>query len=432
MFFKMIKGALTRQKKTLLMIILTMGLGMSLATALLNVMFDVGDKVNKELKSYGANLVLMPRGSSLLNEKYRLETKDDNFDTVSQEKYLSDTSLPKIKMIFWAHNIVDFAPYLNAQIRINNQPVTLVGTWFDKHISLPTGDEFDTGLTRLKSWWDITGDTGKDSETNHVLIGKSLAEKFNLKVGDRFSVYAPQTNQQIALIVRGIFHSGGIEDEQVYAPLLLAQNLSGLHGKIEKVDISALTTPENELARRAAQNPESLSRSEWDTWYCTAYISSIAYQLEEVIPDARVKAVLQVAESEGTILQKTQLLMTFMTLMTLACSALAVSNLVTSTVLERSSEIGLLKALGASGMDVCLLIFVEIFLSACLGGVLGYTIGIGFAHFISQSVFSSVASIKLMVIPLIVLLVLLITLIGSLPALRLLLRMNPRTILHGR
>lgn len=432
MFFKMLKGALIRRKTTFLMISLTMCLGISLATAMLNVMFDVGDKVNKELKSYGANLTVMAKGASLLNEMYDLSDEQENTAGEASDKFIAENDLGKIKMIFWAYNIVDFAPMLDVRVKLGDMPVTLVGTWFDKHLVLPTGDEVDTGLNRMKSWWDIEGELGKDADTFSVLVGRSLAEKKNLAIGSSLTLSGAGEGRQATVIVRGIFHSGGEEDEQIYSPILLAQNLSGHEGLVRKVEVSALTTPENELARRAARNPESLSRSEWDTWYCTAYISSIAYQIEEILPNTRARAVLQVSESEGVILQKTQLLMTLMTILTLACSALAISNLVTGIVVERSAEIGLLKALGATNLAVALLVLTEIFISALFGGALGYGLGLGFAELISQNVFNTQASIKILVIPLTCVLVLLITLLGSLPALRILLGMKPKEILHGR
>ncbi|MBQ1375057.1 MAG: ABC transporter permease, partial [Clostridia bacterium] len=49
MFFRMIFGTLFRQWKKMLMIAFTIALGASLATAMLSVMLDVGDKVNQEL-----------------------------------------------------------------------------------------------------------------------------------------------------------------------------------------------------------------------------------------------------------------------------------------------------------------------------------------------------------------------------------------------
>ena len=58
MFWQMIKGALFRQRSRFFLIALTVALGVSLASAMLNVMFDVGDKVNQELKAYGANITV--------------------------------------------------------------------------------------------------------------------------------------------------------------------------------------------------------------------------------------------------------------------------------------------------------------------------------------------------------------------------------------
>ncbi|MBI0157607.1 MULTISPECIES: ABC transporter permease [Gilliamella] len=428
MFRRMLLSVLVRQKKKLFLIALTVALGVSLATAMLNVMFDVGDKVNQELKAYGANLNIVPRGAALVNELYQL----DNTDTQAAIQYIKQDDLVKIKMIFWAYNIVDFAPYLTTQVTVNDKPVTLIGTWFNKHLTIPTGDEVDTGMLAMKSWWSIEGNTMKDDNLQGVMVGETLAKQLNLKLGDSLELISPLTNKKVTLTVNNIFHSGGIEDSQLYVSLPVAQNLANKEGLVERVEVSALTTPENDLARKAAQDPNSLSRTEWDTWYCTAYISSIAYQLEELMPDVRVKAIMQVAESEGSILQKTQLLMLLLTVLSLICSALAISNLVTANVIERSTEIGLLKALGATNISVAMLILTEILIIALLGGMVGYFVGLGFAQIIGQTVFGSFVEPKMIIIPLVLIMVSMITLLGSLPALRIMMFLRPTDVLHGR
>ncbi len=63
MFLRMIRGAFARQWKKMLIIALTIMLGTSLATAMINVMLDVGDKVNQELKTYGANITVLPKSA---------------------------------------------------------------------------------------------------------------------------------------------------------------------------------------------------------------------------------------------------------------------------------------------------------------------------------------------------------------------------------
>ena len=426
MFRRMLLSVLVRQKKKLFLIALTVALGVSLATAMLNVMFDVGDKVNQELKAYGANLNIVPKGAALVNELYQLD------DIQNAIQYIKQDDLVKIKMIFWAYNIVDFAPYITTQVVVNDKPVTLVGTWFNKHLTIPTGDEVDTGMLAMKSWWSIEGNTMKDDNLQGVMVGESLAKQMNLKLGDSLELISPLTNKKVTLTVNNIFHSGGIEDAELYVSLPVAQNLANKEGLVERVEVSALTTPENDLARKAAQDPNSLSRTEWDTWYCTAYISSIAYQLEELMPDVRVKAIMQVAESEGSILQKTQLLMLLLTVLSLICSALAISNLVTANVIERSTEIGLLKALGATNISVAMLILTEILIIALLGGMVGYFVGLGFAQIIGQTVFGSFVEPKMIIIPLVLIMVSMITLLGSLPALRIMMFLRPTDVLHGR
>ncbi|MCX8648961.1 ABC transporter permease [Gilliamella sp. B2776] len=428
MFRRMLLSVLVRQKKKLFLIALTVALGVSLATAMLNVMFDVGDKVNQELKAYGANLNIVPKSTALVSEMYKL----DNNDHQQTIQYIKQEDLVKIKMIFWAYNIVDFAPYLNVQAMLNNKPITLVGTWFNQHLKIPTGDEVDTGMLAMKSWWTIEGDKMTDDNLQGVMVGESVAKQWSLKLGDRIEITSALTKQKITLTVHNIFHSGGVEDSQLYVPLPIAQQLADKNGLVERVDVSALTTPENELARKAAQDPNSLSRTEWDTWYCTAYISSIAYQLEELMPDVRVKAIMQVADSEGSILQKTQLLMLLLTVLSLMCSALAISNLVTANVIERSTEIGLLKALGATNGAVAMLILIEILIIALIGGIFGYFIGLGFAQIIGHTVFGSFVEPKMIIVPLVLIMVALITFLGSLPALRIMMFLRPTEVLHGR
>jgi putative ABC transport system permease protein len=413
----------------MLLIAFTVALGASLATAMLNVMFDVGDKVNQELKTYGANINVLPRGASLLGDLYGVSEEFGVSDT-----YLSEAELGNIKTIFWAFNIVDFTPYLNVRARLVSNSgggdVRLVGAWFDHHLELPTGEALDTGMRSLKSWWDVRGRWLAGDDVNGVMLGEAAAEKYGLAVGDaaRFQI----GSQARDFTVVGVFSAGGDEDEAVYLTLASAQALAGKQGLVSRVEVSALTTPDNELSRRAAQDPKSLSIKEWETWYCTAYVSAICYQIDEVITDAVSKPVRQVAESEGLVLEKTQLLMALITILSLAGSALGISNLVTTSVMERAAEIGLLKAVGAYDGPISALVLAEILITGIAGGVVGYLAGLGFAQIIGQSVFGASIDIKPMVAPLVGALVFLVTMAGSVPSIRLLLSLRPAEVLHGR
>ena len=66
----MLRGALTRRGNRHLMIRPDRRAGCCVATSMLSVMFNVGDKVNQELKSYGANIVVRPQGAAVLDDLY--------------------------------------------------------------------------------------------------------------------------------------------------------------------------------------------------------------------------------------------------------------------------------------------------------------------------------------------------------------------------
>ncbi|MBQ7578410.1 MAG: ABC transporter permease [Synergistaceae bacterium] len=431
MFWRMVTKTLIRQKNKMLMIAFTVILGVSLSTAMMNVMLGVGDKVNRELKVYGANITVRHKDAALMSDLYGLTGLGVN------DKFLYEEDIFKLKSIFWGFNILDFAPILegHAVLQVKGRPgvigeAALFGTWPEKHATLSTGEELNTGLKAIRTWWEISGEWLNESDNDAVMIGKLLASRNNINIGDAITL----TNNGIVknFRVKAIFNDGGNSDEKILMPLESLQELMNLHGKISSIEVSALTTPDNDLARKAAQDPRSLSPDEYETWYCTAYVSAICHQIQEVIRDGVAKAVRQVAESEGTILNKTTLLMILITILSSIGSALAISNLITASVIERSQELGLLKALGAYNWQIALLVLVEVMITGLLGGILGYFLGIGFAQIIGQTVFGSYIEIARMVILIVAVILFFVTLIGSIPAIRYLMALKPTEVLHGK
>ncbi|MEL3900511.1 MAG: ABC transporter permease [Treponema phagedenis] len=427
MFWRMVGGALFRQKGKMLMIAFTIALGSGLSTAMLNTMLGVGDKVNQELKTYGANITVVHKEASLLGDIYGLQ--EEKSETA---KFLKEDELPKIKTIFWAYNIVDYAPFFSVFVNIDTQsrPIKVIGTWFNYEMKLPTGQTVSTGIRRMRTWWDVNGSWLEDSDDSSCMIGSRLAGRNNLKVGDTLSLKTAETEMQYR--IAAIFNAGSEEDDNVYVSLHAAQKLAGKKNIVEHIEVSALTTPDNDLARKAARNPLSLTIKEKEIWYCTAYVSSICYQIQEVMTDAVAKPLRQVAESEGAILNKTTLLMLLITILSLIASALGISNLVTASVMERRAEIGLQKAIGASNAAVSILILTEVMIIGIFGGIIGYFGGLGLTQIIGHTVFGSAIALAPMVIPIVVIIIFLITLIGSFPAVRYLLKLNPTEVLHGR
>ena len=434
MLFRMLFQSWKHGLKRKLLAIITIFLASGLVSALLAVSIDIGDKMAKELKSYGANILIEPASSAVLPEVGNANT------SLATQDFIDEKKLPNIKDIFWRNNIVGFAPLLSAEVQIEGgQKIGVLGTFFDHNIAIPDEDDYHTGQKIISPYWHVEGEWVDDAQ-NHfttqvpALIGKQLAQTLNRKIGDRF-VLRYQTQEQdnrIEIEIKGVVSTGGNEEQQILLPLSAVQNLLNLQGKVQSVKVSALTVPENELSRKARSNVDALDAAEYDRWYCTAYVSSISHQLEEAVSGAVVRPIWQVAASEGVVIEKIQLLLAVVTLAAVIAAAMGIASLMTTSIIERSKEIGLMKALGAYQWQIVLLFYCEAIISALFGGIFGCVAGWGLARFIGISLFNEPLSFAWIVIPCVLVLAILIALIGTwFPAHRIA-RLYPVEVLYGR
>ena len=426
MLGRILKESFKRQKRRKAIAVAAIALGTAVATSLVSVSLNIEDKVRRELKAYGANIILVPRGDAL-----PLEIGGLDFSPFLKGEYLEEADLIKIKEIFWKHNIVGFAPFLSVTAESEGRPVVLTGTWFSKKMKLTDGREFVTGVKEISSYWKIDGDWIADErDTLGALVRNSLARKFNLRPGDSLEVN--YSGKRYSLEVRGIITTGGAEENQIFTNLGLVQNLTGLTGKFKKLQVSALTVPENELYKEYLKDPTKMSSEDFEIWYCTPYVSAIVFQLEEVIANSKGKPVRQVAESEGVILMRIKLLLLLITGSALAASTLGVMSTMTTAVMERRLEIALARAIGAGEGQVAALFALEITIVGAIGGIAGFGLGSLLAQAIGLSVFGSRVPLPVVTLPLILIISVGVAILGSLLPVRNALRAEPAGILHGR
>ena len=91
------------------MALLAIALGMTIATAMIAVGNDVGDKINEDLRRNGGNLVLTP-----IEDTLDVNLGGVDLKPASEGAFIPESDLPKIKGIFWGHNIKGFVPYLSS------------------------------------------------------------------------------------------------------------------------------------------------------------------------------------------------------------------------------------------------------------------------------------------------------------------------------
>jgi putative ABC transport system permease protein len=347
-----------------------------------------------------------------------------NLKPPSDGAFLNEADLPKIKGTFWHNNITGFAPMLPVNIALERdgktENLTLLGTYFAKQVSLGKG-EFTTGVRSTHPWWKVSG-AWPDDSSRDVLFGERLAARLSAKPGDEVTLSGRP------LRVSGVLSTGGGEDDQIVAPLALAQEILGKPGAVRRVYVSALTKPEDALARR---DPKSMSGSIYDRWYCSPYPQSIAFQLQEAIPHSHAEQIRQVAQNEGAVLTRIEGLIFLVTLAALFASALAVSAAMATAIFERRSEVGLMKALGAGKLAVASVFFAEAALLALIGGSVGFAAGGWLAHQIGRSIFNSEITIPPVLLPVILAIAVIVTFAGSAVAIRNAVRLDPVFALRG-
>jgi putative ABC transport system permease protein len=427
MFSRLVYESFRHQARRKLLAGIAITLGVAVATAMIAVATDIGDKINRELRSYGANLVVTPQEDTL-----DVEVGGINLKPPSDGAFLNEADLPKIRGTFWHNNIVGFSPMLPVTVKLGDSDasdVTLLGTYFNKALSFGK-DNFTTGVRITHPWWKVSCGDGTESpncgwpadDSQNVLLGERLATKLERKPGDTIEVSGRQ------LAISGILSTGGAEDDQIVAPLALAQQILGKPGAVRRVYVSALTKPQDALSVR---DPKTMTPEVYDRWYCSPYVESIAYQLQEVIPHSRAEQIRQVAQNEGTVLSRIKGLMLLITFAALFASALAVSAAMATAIYERRVEVGLMKALGASNLAVSAIFFAEALLLAIAGGIAGFSAGALLARQIGRSIFNSQISIEPVLFPIIIAIAVFVTFAGSAAAIRRAVKFDPVFALRG-
>lgn len=424
MILRILRGSFGRQKRRKGVAFAAVALGTAAASALLNISLGVGDKLNRELKAFGANLSVTAAGGGR-----RVELAGTDVTALRARAWLPEAAIGKAKDNFWVNNVLSLAPVLDVEAAAAGRRVTVRGTWFERAERLPDGREYPAGVRALFPFWRVEGRWVADGAEAEALVGESLARALGAAPGQRLRLEA--AGRAVDLEVAGILSTGGEEDGLVLTTLAAAQQLGDLPGRVDRILVSALTTPEDAVFARLGLDPARFSPAEFEKWSCTPFPSSIGYEIARSIPGSEVRTIRRVAESEGRILGKIGGLMALVAAMAAAAAALTVTSSLTTGVLERKGEIGLLKAMGATNGTVIGLFLLEAGLLGAAGGVAGAGLGAVMARVISVAVFGSPVSPSPFAFPLAVAAAVAITLAGcALPARRIV-AFRPFEVLHG-
>ncbi|MBI4286864.1 MAG: ABC transporter permease [Chloroflexi bacterium] len=445
MTWRLLRETLWRRRGRAGLALLAIVVGVSLAVALLGISGDITEKMGRELRSYGANISVTPR-----SERVSLDVGGVAYSPPASAAYIDEGELAKLKTIFWRNNILGFAPFLSAPVKVgegNGVAVALTGAWFEKQTGLAAGSvvrtafseetvvregvSFKAGVKSVFPWWQVKGRWPTDDDRESVLVGASLARRLKVEVGDTLPV--EYGGKAYHFQVAGVVTTGGFEDDQIIGSLPLVQGVMGLHHGASKVVVSAMVLPEEKLAPELkGKRVEDMAPEEYEIWYCSPIIEAVSRQIEEAIPGSQALPIRQITEAEGSFLMKLEGLIVLVTLFALAIAVLGVMATLHTAVLERRAEIGLMKALGAQNSQVAVLFLSEAGALGMVGGIAGYALGTALARFIGATVFNSVISPGLVFFPLSLALAVAISILGSgLPVWQAV-KVDPIKLMRGR
>lgn len=389
MYVRLLAESLRRGTRRKLLAVTAVALGTLGATALAEVVLASGDRLAAEMGSYGANLQLVPADGRAT---------------------LPEASLARVRKIFWRNNVIALAPLYSLRVRMGERVAPLVGTWFSHELE----PGWRTGLPRTRPTLRVEGRWPRDGAPE-LAVGRRLARRLGVRPGS--GLEAELGGRTESLTVVGLVTSGGAEEEEAFAPLPVVQRLVGRTG-FTRAEVFALTNPEGHPAD-TARDPRRMTPEEYEAWYCTAYPSSIAFQINEAVPQGRASVVYGVTGATADVLGRLRGVLIALAGVALVGAAVGVTAAMTATVLERRLEAGLMIALGAARQRVVLFFLSEAALLGLAGGLAGGSAGLVAGRLLGSGVLGVDVSWVPLLIPFAALLGLLVAVAASLaPVLR--------------
>src|SRR5512137_424700 len=322
-FFGLAARNLLRRRGRTLLTVLGVAIAISVLFSLLALNSGYEKELNKEVSSMGVHMLAVPKGCP-----YEAASLIIHGGVIP--KYLAAGDLENVSRI---PDVELATPMLMHQfLKVDERtgksaPHIIYGIKMEE-------------MRRLKPWWKVEGRFFRDNETSVMLVGRDLAEKENLSVGQVLPVGPKKENFTIV----GILERTGDQDDQFhFFPLAEAQRVFGKEGKITTIAVKV----------------RDISR-----------ISAVSEEMEK-IPDIQVVTMTQIMGTIMNLAGSAKSLLLTVIIIALIISAFGIINTLLMSVNERTREFGMMKAIGASGLDIGKMVLAETVFITLAGGAIG-------------------------------------------------------------
>ena len=308
---------LQRRKGRTLLTVAGVAIAVAILFSLLSFSAGYERELTKEMDSLGFHLLAVPKGCP-----YEATTLILHGGVIP--KYLTNEDLARARA---TNGVMIAAPLLLQQFVKDGTPHIVYG--IDPDAMLP-----------LKPAWNVNGRFFTANETHVMVIGSTLAEKENLAPGS----VIPFGPSQEPFTIIGVLKPTGSEDDNFhFLPLADAQRVFGKEGFITAIAVRADDVK---------------------------HIHDISVEMEKV-PDIQVVTMAQVTGTIMNLVGSARSLLFSVIVIAIVISAAGITNTLLMSVNERTREIGMMKAIGASGYHIGVLLITETLLITTLGGIIG-------------------------------------------------------------
>ncbi len=325
-----------RRRTKLLVGVLGVVIAASAIVAVITTFTAATDSLYDESSKFGANIIIRPQTNSI-----PLIEGSTTLGSISTgENYIDESKLPNIYTIENSANLAVVSPRLYGIANIGSStssPVILMG--------VDPKEE-----PKIKAWWKLDGRwiSAEDGERTEVMLGSDIAKPLGLVVGSTISL-TNGNNSVDADVVAVIETTGGSEDGYIITSLKTAQYLFDNEGKISSIEVRALCNdcPVEEMSR----------------------------QIEAALPNVEARAMSQIVQSEMALIKRTRSSAMAVSIITLLVSALTVASTMLASVNEKLKEIGIMRAVGASDIQIVSMLLFEGAIIGAIGGSVGFVLG---------------------------------------------------------
>jgi putative ABC transport system permease protein len=326
-----VKNLQRRRGRTLLTIA-----GVAIAVAILFSLlsFSAGyeNQLTKEMDGLGFHLLAVPKGCP-----YEATTLILHGGVIP--KYLTNDDLARARAV---DGVEVATPMLLQQVIKDGTPHIVYGIEPEE-------------MLRLKPAWKVNGRFFTANESRVMVIGSELASRENLVPGS----ILPFGPDQEPFTIVGVLEPTGTEDDNFhFLPLPEAQRVFNKEGLITTIAIRVKDVKQ---------------------------ISSVATALE-TIPDVQTVTMAQVTGTIMNLVGTARSLLLSVIVVAVIISAAGITNTLLMSVNERTREIGMMKAIGASGFHIGVLLITETLIITTLGGIIGIIVSLAGAGLIESFV----------------------------------------------